>query len=112
MPLEWDAAGKKESGALKCNEPNKDEEIFKDSAKCWGSLFGNVPQGSGVYPKKGEFKPQQVQHRGVGKGREEPILGKELKNIICVWPRMLGEDMMPAYKYRGNVNTRQGSKLI
>lgn len=64
-------------------------------------------------PKKGEFKSQQVQHRGVGKGRGKvPILGKELKNIICAWPRMLGEDVMPVYKYSRNVNTREGSKLI
>lgn len=38
-----------------------------------------------VTPKKGELKSQQVQHRGVGKGRGKGlILGKELKNIICL----------------------------
>lgn len=47
--------------------------------------------------------------RAGGKG---PILGKEMKNILCVWPKRLGEDVIPVYKYSGNVNTREGSKLI
>lgn len=45
-------------------------------------------------------------------GEKGPILGKEIKNIICVWPRRLGEDVTPVYKYSGNVNIREGSKLI
>lgn len=102
--------GKKENGTLKHKKQNKDEEIFKDSAKC---SLGMCHRVLVFTPKKGEFKLQQVQLRGAGKGRGKgPILGKELKNTICFWPRMLGEDVMPVYKYRGNVNTREGSKLI
>lgn len=45
-------------------------------------------------------------------GEKGPILGEEMKNIRCVWPRRLGEDVMLVYKYRENVNTGEGSKLI
>lgn len=67
VPLIRDAAGKKkENGTLKHNKHNKDEEIFKDSAKC---PLGMCHRVLVFAPKKGEFKSQQVQHRGAGKGR-------------------------------------------
>lgn len=105
-----DAAGEKENTTLKCHQQNRYEEIFKRPVKRWGNLFGSVPWGSGLCPKKAEFKSQQVPQRVAGE--KGPILGKTMKNILCVWPRRLGEDVMPVYKYSGNVNTREGSNLI
>ena len=114
MQLICDVAGEKENVTLKRNKQNRDEEIFKCPAKRWANLFGNVPQRSGLCPQKAEFKSQQVQQRIPGKGRGKGACFRQgdEKYHLCLAKEVGGEDVMPVYKYSGNVNTREGSKLI
>lgn len=73
-------------------------------------LWECVPEVCSVLPMEG-LTSQQVQHRAAGgPGEKGAILGEEAENTVCVWPRRLGEDAVPVYKYSRNVNIRVGSK--